>query len=107
MDFAGGESGYHVDKLTPSRHMHKTRSAISQSMTEQKSTTAPPNYFAFLDALRSTAALLVVWDHFVGSFCARNGVDFAPLKATHKLLTTPLGIIQDFGFLGVSPVLRK
>lgn len=59
-------------------------------------------HFHFLDWLRSLATWLVVYDHLVAIYTEKRGI---PLDFVHFIksnVTGPLGIIQDFGWLGVS-----
>jgi exopolysaccharide production protein ExoZ len=55
----------------------------------------------FLVFLRGIACLLVVWDHLVGIWTDKYAISFAPLTIVRVYITKPLGIIQDFGYLGV------
>jgi peptidoglycan/LPS O-acetylase OafA/YrhL len=77
-------------------------SGFYRSTTSTVTISNSASRFAFLDVLRTLAALLVVWDHFVGTFCERNRIAFVPLEWVRYLVTKPLGIIQDFGFIGVA-----
>ncbi len=52
--------------------------------------------------LRGLAVLLVLWDHVVGGWTTSNGRSWVPLEAVRDWVTSPLGIIQDFGFFGVT-----
>ncbi|MGX7681466.1 acyltransferase family protein [Jatrophihabitans sp. DSM 45814] len=56
----------------------------------------------FLDYLRSSAVLLVLWDHMVGQWLGWNQRSWIPLKEVDRFVAGPLAIIQDFGWLGVS-----
>lgn len=58
-------------------------------------------HIAFLDRLRGPAALLVVWAHWVGTFPEDRGLTPVFLPWVRRWVNAPLGIIQDFGFLGV------
>ena len=58
--------------------------------------------FLFLDYLRVIAVLLVVYDHLCGAYPKTKGYNFLPHNYIEKFINVPLGIIQDFGFLGVS-----
>ena len=55
-----------------------------------------------LDALRGLAVLMVVYDHMfaVAGEKIRQAA-FAPVADVRRFVTTPLGIVQDFGWLGV------
>jgi peptidoglycan/LPS O-acetylase OafA/YrhL len=66
-----------------------------------ENTTARPDQIAFLVWVRGLACLLVVWDHLVAIWADRHGLSFPPLTLIRQYFTTPLGIIQDFGYLGV------
>jgi len=61
----------------------------------------PKEQFNFISILRAVAALLVVWDHLAGFGTDQNKVNWEPLNLMRSYINTPLGIIQDFGFLGV------
>jgi peptidoglycan/LPS O-acetylase OafA/YrhL len=63
--------------------------------------TNKPTEIRFLVALRGIACLLVVWDHLVGIWTDKFAINFAPLTLVRTYITKPLGIIQDFGYLGV------
>ncbi len=56
---------------------------------------------AFLDILRGPAALLVVWSHWIGFAPSRLGFTPTALSQARAWINYPLGIIQDFGWLGV------
>ena len=60
------------------------------------------NKILFLNILRGPAALLVMWDHFTGAWpeIAEKGHWFIS-DIVREYINTPLGIIQDFGFMGV------
>lgn len=55
----------------------------------------------FITLLRGIAALLVVWDHLVGNWLSNNSMVWLPIQIIREYVTTPLGIIQDFGWFGV------
>lgn len=60
------------------------------------------NRFVFLDYLRALAAWLVVWDHLANVFLHDRGRVFRPAEFIRDNITAPLGIIQDFGWFGVT-----
>lgn len=55
----------------------------------------------FLDTLRAIAALLVVYSHLVGMFAKENFLDIELHRFVQKNFLGPLGLINDFGLLGV------
>ena len=59
-------------------------------------------HFVFLDYLRILAASLVVWDHLFVSWPRKAGTEFFAAAWLHIYVTGPLGIIQDFGWMGVA-----
>jgi peptidoglycan/LPS O-acetylase OafA/YrhL len=60
------------------------------------------NRYVFLDYLRAMAAWLVVWDHLANIVPQTQGRTFAPAEFVRNNFTAPLGIIQDFGWFGVT-----
>ena len=58
--------------------------------------------FAWLDLIRVTAVILVVWDHCVGQYLELSNQNWVPNTIVNKILFGPLGITQHGGFLGVS-----
>ena len=61
-----------------------------------------PTRFPALDALRGVAVLMVVYDHLFALAGERMaGGPFAPTAWIREWISTPLGIIQDFGWFGV------
>ena len=64
--------------------------------------TTPPGRYEALDALRGVAVLMVVYDHLFAVAGERMaGAAFAPVPWVRHWVSGPLGIIQDFGWLGV------
>ena len=57
---------------------------------------------AFITLLRGLAVLLIAWDHMVGAWLDWNKASWLPLTFVRQNFTRPFGIIQDFGFIGVS-----
>ena len=57
--------------------------------------------FGFITFLRGIAVLLIAWDHLVGVWLDTNKVTWLPLNLVRQYVAQPLGISQDFGFLGV------
>lgn len=63
---------------------------------------APQRRYEALDALRGVAVLMVVYDHLFAVAGERMaGGAFAPTAWVREWISGPLGIIQDFGWLGV------
>ncbi|MFI4966974.1 MAG: acyltransferase family protein [Caulobacterales bacterium] len=58
--------------------------------------------YVFLDYLRALAAWLVVWDHLANNFPNGQGLVFRPAELVRNNIAAPLGIIQDFGWFGVT-----
>ena len=61
-----------------------------------------PQNVRFIAVLRGAAALLVVWDHLGATWPEYEGKTWAVVKYVREGINTPFGIIQDFGWLGVS-----
>jgi peptidoglycan/LPS O-acetylase OafA/YrhL len=61
----------------------------------------PPRAFAFLDILRVVGAWLVVYDHVFAVWPDASGVTPHFVKSIRTWINEPLGLIQDFGWLGV------
>jgi peptidoglycan/LPS O-acetylase OafA/YrhL len=59
------------------------------------------NTILFLNILRGPAALLVMWDHFTGTWPEKMKVHWFISEIVREYINTPLVIIQDFGFMGV------
>jgi exopolysaccharide production protein ExoZ len=62
----------------------------------------PKENIRFIELLRGPAALLVVWAHLVGVWLDSTGRSWKTLRVVREYITTPLGIIQDFGYFGVA-----
>jgi peptidoglycan/LPS O-acetylase OafA/YrhL len=59
--------------------------------------------FPFITLLQFIAVLLITWDHLVGAWSDWNQIAWIPLKHYTSIhINQPFGIIQDFGFIGVS-----
>lgn len=56
----------------------------------------------FISILRGPAALLVMWDHLVGTYLDQSGQSWRLLELVRNYVTKPLAIIQDFGFFAVA-----
>lgn len=56
----------------------------------------------FITLLRAMAALLVLWDHLVGSWLEQHHATWWLNSWVEAYVTTPLGIIQHLGFLAVA-----
>ena len=54
----------------------------------------------FIILLRGVAVFLILWDH-IASWLDTWDISWLPLSFIRDYLTIPLGIIQDFGFVGV------
>lgn len=67
----------------------------------EKSTEKNKNHIIFLDLLRVLAVLLVIWDHLIGEWLDKNEVKWFFADIVKSFIDVPLGIIQNFGFLGV------
>ena len=59
------------------------------------------NSFAFLDILRVVGAWLVVYDHIFSVWPSRSGISLSFVNSIRSGINEPLGLIQDFGWLGV------
>jgi len=57
--------------------------------------------FGFLDILRGSASLLVVWDHIFSIWPHYNNISIGIVSIVQTYVNKPLGLIQDFGWLGV------
>ena len=56
--------------------------------------------FPYLDYLRALAIILVLWDHLFNIWPLQHGVTL-PHDKLLQFIKQPLGIIQDFGWMGV------
>ncbi len=63
---------------------------------------APADYFPSIALIRAVAALLVVYDHFVGIWPARNGVAVPPGALIERWVFEPLHVMQHGGAFGVA-----
>ncbi len=71
-------------------------------MTAVQGAVPPRNRYEALDALRGVAVLMVVYDHLFAVAGERMASGaFAPVPSVRQWVSGPLGIIQDFGWLGV------
>jgi peptidoglycan/LPS O-acetylase OafA/YrhL len=66
-------------------------------MTRQNKNT----HFHFLDVLRGFAASLVVWSHLFVFWPKQNGITMPITDFIKDVVNSPMGLIQDFGWLGV------
>jgi peptidoglycan/LPS O-acetylase OafA/YrhL len=57
--------------------------------------------YAWLDLLRATAVLIVMWDHFVGEYLGNTGQTWLPDRIVNAAIFHPLYITQFGGFFGV------
>ncbi|HMV54836.1 MAG TPA: acyltransferase [Rhodocyclaceae bacterium] len=64
-------------------------------------TVSPDARIEFLDVMRSVAVLMVAYDHLVGLYLKRTGQTEPFYQAVTQYVVQPLGIIQDFGWMGV------
>ena len=60
-----------------------------------------PQRLAWLDFLRFTAVILVLWDHMVGEFLLAHKSQWFLNNAVQNILFEPLAIRQSGGFIGV------
>lgn len=63
--------------------------------------TDPKRQIYFLDVLRGAAAWLVVWDHLFCVFPQHHGLTLPVVRYVNEFVNEPLGVIQNFGWLGV------
>ena len=56
----------------------------------------------FIDTLRGLAVLMVLWDHLVGIYLDKSHQTWWLHGWVSRYVNEPLGIIQNFGWLGVS-----
>lgn len=72
-------------------------------MNMQRIENIQPDSFANISLLRAIAALMVVYDHLFCIVPLRHfGSAAFPAPVVQEYISTPLGIIQDFGWLGVA-----
>ena len=62
---------------------------------------SPPRRLEWLDILRFSAVVLVLWDHMVGEFLIAHKSDWFLNSFLNSILFEPLAIRQSGGFLGV------
>ena len=62
----------------------------------------PPGFFPSIALIRALAALLVVYDHFLGIWPARNKLAFAPAQFVERWVFEPLGLMQHGGAFAVA-----
>lgn len=63
---------------------------------------AQPGFFPSIALIRAAAALLVVYDHFLGIWPERNGVAFAPAQMMERWVFQPLSLMQHGGAFAVA-----
>ena len=61
-----------------------------------------PTHLEGLDFARALAVILVFYCHNSAGFTINHGIELGFVSFIKNYVTTPLGIIQDFGFLAVS-----
>jgi peptidoglycan/LPS O-acetylase OafA/YrhL len=91
-----------LDMLEPVPTLPQSLPVDSESSLQSKPAQTGPGQIQFVTMLRGVAALVVVWTHLVGVWLERRDVDWLPLTVVKDNITTPLGIVQDFGFLSVA-----
>ena len=62
----------------------------------------PPGFFPSIALIRAVAALIVVYDHFLGIWPERNKVAFAPAQFVERWVFEPLGLMQHGGAFAVA-----
>ena len=98
-DLTGREDDLRVEHL---QTMIQSRADTNAGSTSQGSQTKIRNEeISFIALLRGVACLLVVWDHLAGIWLDSAGKTWLPLTLVREYVTTPLAVIQDFGFFGV------
>lgn len=92
-----GTTGRAVDG--PSDQGESARGASDEALVPAR---VSQRRYPALDALRGVAVLMVVYDHLFAIAGERMaGGAFAPVPWVRQWVSGPLGIIQDFGWLGV------
>lgn len=59
-------------------------------------------FYGLLNLLRGIAALMVVWAHLVGYYLEVTDRSWLPFYAVHRFVEVPMGIVENFGYLGVA-----
>lgn len=59
------------------------------------------DFIVFIGWIRALAPLLVLYAHMVGQYLEGSKLYWSPNDFIQRFIIHPLGIIQDFGFLGV------
>jgi peptidoglycan/LPS O-acetylase OafA/YrhL len=59
-------------------------------------------FYGLLNLLRGLAALMVVWAHLVGYYLEVTDRSWWPFYAVHRFIEIPMGIVENFGYLGVA-----
>jgi peptidoglycan/LPS O-acetylase OafA/YrhL len=63
---------------------------------------AAPGFFPSIALIRAVAALLVVYDHFLGIWPQRNNVAFVPAQMIERWVFEPLALMQHGGAFAVA-----
>lgn len=63
---------------------------------------ADPGFFPSIALIRAVAALMVVYDHFLGIWPERNGVTFLPAQMVERWIFQPLQLMQHGGAFAVA-----
>lgn len=77
-------------------------SASGSTSVGRVSTPSSTSRFHWLDLMRATAVLIVLWAHLVGGYLAQTGTTWPVSTAVDRLVLEPLAITQHGGFLGVA-----